>query len=82
MDRGREDHGSACSRQSAERHFEPFLYFLPPPFVFCFCFFLFVGMDEVGWRAGQRREGRAIKVGRGEYLAHYMSMGLLRVGHD
>ena len=60
----------------------PFSIFSPHLFFFVFVFFLFVGMDEVGWRAGQRREGRAIKVGRGEYLAHYMSMGSLRVGHD
>ena len=51
-----------------------FLYFLLPPFFFFF--FLFVGMDEVGWRAGQKREGRAMKVGRGEYLAHYMQCEL------
>ena len=34
----------------------PFSIFSPLPPLF---FFLFVGMDEVGWRAGQRREGRA-----------------------
>ena len=71
MDGGRDDHGSACSRQSAERDFS---LFSPPTFFFFF--FLFVGMDEVGWRAGQKREGRAMKVGRGEYLAHYMQCEL------
>ena len=57
MDGGRDDRGSACSRQSAERDFEPFLSFLPPPPTFFFPYLL-------GWMRWVEGLGRGEREGQ------------------